>query len=849
MRRDFNSDISDIRVILGPTNTGKTHLAIERMLAHESGMIGLPLRLLAREIYDRICLGHFGKVHRAMVALITGEEKIIPPKARFYICTTEAMPLSVPVAFLAVDEIQLAGDATRGHIFTDRLLHARGQIETMFMGAAPMRNIIRHLLPHARIETRARFSSLKWAGGQKLSRLPRRSAVTAFSIEHLYALGEAIKHIKGGAAIVMGALGPRTRNAQVAMYQAGEVDYLVATDAIGMGLNMDIDHVAFAQTHKFDGKRLRPLTPAELAQIAGRAGRHMNAGSFGITGEGVALDEESIIRIETHEFEPLKSIMWRNRDLDFSSVAALLASLDAPPPDMMLTRTLHADDMDALTMMSHTPEIIDRTQTQADIRLLWEVVQIPDFRKILPGEHVALLSEIFVHLQQNAYLPQDWLATQIEQCDRLEGDVDMLATRMAHIRNWTYITHKTHWVEDAPAWQQKARAVENRLSDTLHHKLTQKFVDRKTALLSKYLRDDAAIEAHVNDAQHILIGDEYAGKLCGLRFFPEAHMKTSALAGVREKLEHAARRALHQQAQSLINAADDAFSLGDEGAIIWQDNKVAYIEIEPENALAYLSPTAYLAAHSLADDALCKAVEQRLNQWVRDLCRKKLVPLFMLQQAVLPEGLARGLVFRLLEQGGNIARKDVTTMVRALDQPTRAGLRKLGVRFGAYTIFMPALLRPDAAHFLALAKSLMLGRDAVHDKQKLPVAGRTSAPRENLPTALYRAYGFSPLGKRVIRFDILERLDGLIRKAQTETGFLVTEDMLAILGVSHAVMAESLAALGYAPSPAKPAEATPSPPLWKKAKAKRHKPKQNKHNRQNADSPFSVLSHISTSNK
>ncbi|MGD0144619.1 MAG: helicase-related protein, partial [Rhizomicrobium sp.] len=462
-----------IAAVLGPTNTGKTHFAIERMLAHRSGMIGLPLRLLAREVYDKVARIKGAK----LAALITGEEKIVPPEARYFVCTVEAMPLDLGVAFLAIDEIQLCADPERGHVFTDRLLHARGEEETLFLGAETMRGTIQRFVPEAHFITRPRFSDLAYTGAKKLTRLPRRSAIVAFSAEDVYGIADLVRRQRGGAAVVLGALSPRTRNAQVALYQSGEVDFLVATDAIGMGINMDVDHVAFAELMKFDGVGVRPLRPDELGQIAGRAGRHMNDGTFGVTAEAEALDEETVARIEGHRYEPVRILQWRNSALSFRSLGALIESLEEPPPQRGLAKARPAMDFASLRILAGQDEYRALASTPASVKRLWEACQLPDFRKLTPDEHVRLVGQIYRHLMSDAgVLPEDWLARQVSRLDEIDGDVATLSGRLAQIRTWTYAAHRPGWVADAAHWQEQTRAVEDRLSDALHERLTQRFI-------------------------------------------------------------------------------------------------------------------------------------------------------------------------------------------------------------------------------------------------------------------------------------------------------------------------------------------------------------------------------------
>ena len=475
--------------VLGPTNTGKTHFAIERMLDHPTGMIGFPLRLLARENYDRIV-----KLRGARaVALITGEEKILPPNPSYFVCTVELMPLDRPVEFLAVDEIQLCADPERGHVFTARLLHARGTTETMFLGADTIKPLMRRLVPKVEYVSRPRFSNLAYTGHKKVTRLPRRSAVVAFSLADVFSLAELVRRQRGGTAVVLGALSPRARNAQVGMFQAGEVDYLVATDAIGMGLNMDLDHVAFARLAKFDGRGPRRLSPAEIGQIAGRAGRHMSNGTFGTTADEGLLEPEIVSAVEEHRFEPLTRISWRNSNLRFNSVGALLQSLDERPPLPGLVQARDADDHRALQLLSRNTEIVDLATNPGAVRLLWEVCQIPDFRKVMSDSHARFLAHCFVHLAgPGERLPAAWVGSQMAQLDRLDGDIDTLMARIAHVRTWTYITHRGDWIEAASEWQDRARGIEDRLSDALHDRITQRFVDRRSAFLVRHLAGTAS---------------------------------------------------------------------------------------------------------------------------------------------------------------------------------------------------------------------------------------------------------------------------------------------------------------------------------------------------------------------
>ncbi len=880
---------NDVSIVLGPTNTGKTHLALERMLAYPTGMIGLPLRLLAREVYDRLIAGHFGKVNAADLALITGEEKIIPPKPRYYICTVEAMPVSKSVDFLAVDEVQLATDLERGHIFTDRILHARGTQETMLLGAETMRPILSLLLPRARFDTRSRFSALRWGGPKKLSRLPRRSAIAAFSAQNVYAIAELIRQQKGGAAVVMGALSPRTRNAQVALYQSGEVDFLVATDAIGMGLNMDIDHVVFAQTRKFDGRQHRALTAAELAQIAGRAGRHKSDGSFGVTGEAEAFDEEIIARIENHDFEPVKNMIWRNAELDFTSIDSLIISLEAPTPMAGLSKGPVADDHAAINFLRRVPDVMDLLNSRDDVMRLWDVAQIPDFRKTMTGEHATLIGDIFGFLSRgNAQIDPDWISSRIAQCDNIEGDLDTLATRIAHIRTWNYVAHKNSWLADPRHWQDQSRDVEDKLSDALHAKLTQQFVDRKSAALLRRLQGREEVTATLDDNGDISIEGEYAGRLDGLVVQRDPRLTGAATGAARRAVEHLVAQEIRNRAHLIHAAEDEAFSLDHGGVILWRGMPVGRTSFTsndsgPEDVF---TPSVILRADETLNGPARQMVDARLHKWVRDRLRQKLAPLVGLINVDALDGAARGLAFRLLEAGGSLPRQEIAPLLKQLEQSSRAGLRQCGVRFGAFNVFLPDLLRPAAAQHNVIAASLAAGRDPRADLHFLPRAGITSARKaDEIPPRLYRAYGFHPFKSRVIRFDMLERLADLIRGAGTApsgteavapqnaenpeaqntnagqhpAGFQISDAMLSILGCSLVDMDAILSELGYAAAEAEDLRDK----IWQKAqksrsaskakykaagRKKQAKPKpqskKNKHPEQrpaNPDSPFAVL--------
>jgi len=774
-----------VTAVLGPTNTGKTYLAIERMLGHGSGMIGFPLRLLARENYDRVVK----LVGARNAALVTGEEKIVPPSARYFLCTVESMPLDRRVDFLAIDEIQLCADPERGHVFTDRLLRARGEMETMLLGADTMRPVVRALVPDAAFVSRPRFSKLTYSGPKKLSRIPPRSAVVAFSANDVYALAEAIRRSRGGAAVVLGALSPRTRNAQVAMFQAGEVDYLVATDAIGMGLNMDVDHVSFWRLRKFDGRAFRPLETVEIAQIAGRAGRHMNDGTFGTVAELGPLADETVAAIESHHFKALSAVWWRNAELRFDSTRTLLASLDAPPPAPALMRARQAEDHLALARLAQDPEIARLAVGREAVGLLWDVCQIPDFRKTMTEAHARLLARIYLHLRApEGRLPTDWVANQLSHLDRTDGDLDTLMARIAHVRTWTYVSHRPDWLEDAGHWQERARAIEDKLSDALHQRLMQRFVDRRAAALTR-LRGRDDIAASVEDDGGVSVEGAYVGRLEGFRFVPDG----DASAESRRMLTSAANKALGAEIGRRlvqIEAADDsAFALADDGAIAWQGMRVA----QPVAGSDPLSPQVRMLPSAFLTAEMRLRIEARLARWLAAQCRAALGPLYALRDAPL-SGPVRGLAFQLGEALGSMRRRDAAAQLAVLSPDDRRALRQFGVRLGVESVWVPALLRPRALAMRALLWSVFRAAAPLAP----PVPGLvTVAPADGVPSAFYEAVGYRSCGARAVRIDILERLAVQLLRLARKGPFAITTDMTSLLGLGAADTGGVIAALGY----------------------------------------------------
>lgn len=774
-----------VTAVLGPTNTGKTHYAIERMLAHRTGVIGLPLRLLAREVYDRIVRARGPSV----VALITGEERIVPERATYWVATTEAMP-EVLADFVAIDEIQLCADPERGHVFTDRLLHMRGLHETLFLGSDTMRPAIAALVPEAHFIRRERFSTLSWAGSKKLSRMPARSAIVGFSVDDVYATAELLRRLKGGCAVVMGALSPRTRNAQVAMYQAGEVDYLVATDAIGMGLNLDISHVAFESTHKFDGRRMRPLFPHELGQIAGRAGRHTEPGTFGVTGEARELDEGLIDAIENHRFQPISRLVWRNPALEFGTVDRLIQSLERPSGSEWLGRGREADDLAALKVLSGQPEIRDRVTHPKDVRLLWDVCRIPDFRGISPAEHTTLLTRIYGFLQTGG-IPGDWLARAVARIDRTGGDIDAISKRLAYIRTWTYVAQRSGWVRDEAHWRGETRAVEDRLSDALHTALTQRFVDRRTSVLLRRLKQKESLVAEVNDKGEVTVEGEFAGRLDGFRFRADPAAQGDEARTLTRAAYEALRPEFHLRADRFYNAPDTELDFTEQGGLMWGASAVGKLVKGSEP----LKPAIEVFVDEDAGEDVAEKVRRRLQHFIDRKIAAGFEPLLAMQADETLTGLARGVAFRLVEALGVLPRDAVAADIKALDQDARGSLRKHGVRFGQYTIFQPALLKPAPTRLRLLLSALWAGADEFPES---PPPGLVTIPNlPDVPRDYYTLSGYHPAGERAIRIDMLERLADMLRGQDSRGGFEATADMLSITGMTLEQFADLMGGLGY----------------------------------------------------
>ena len=796
-----------VRAILGPTNTGKTYLAIERMCGHSSGVIGFPLRLLAREVYDRVVAIKGEK----QVALLTGEERIVPPTARYFLCTAESMPvpggdshhdddLQRDFAFAAIDEAQLGIDPERGHVFTDRMLRARGREETLILGSDTLRPVIRELLPEAEIVSRPRFSTLRYSGSVKLSRLPERSAVVAFSAEQVYALAEMLRRFKGGAAVVMGALSPATRNAQVAMFQRGEVDYLVATDAIGMGLNMDVAHVAFAGLEKFDGRRDRRLSIAEMAQIAGRAGRHQKDGTFGTLGlseDSVGFSEEEVEAIEDHRFRPLDSVYWRNADLDFLDVGTLIRSLETKSADPLLRSAPEAIDLAVLKLVAEDPAVIAKKGAQA--RRLWAVCGLPDFRKVGPMHHARMVRRLYSYIGEGGHIPHEWFAAEVARLDNVTGDIEALADRLAGIRSWAYIAHRADWLKEPAKWADRTRLVEARLSDALHERLTQRFVDRRTAVLVRDIgaRGSDALPVTVAADGEVSVGPEPIGHLTGFDFRVDPNAR---LADKRLLLAAAERRLgdeLDRRARALVDADDHAFDLTVEDggglAVTWEGHVLG--RLAPGRSL--LEPALRTARALDRLSAPTRAsLRERLERWLDAQIDRHLSPLKQLAAAASDpstSGGVRALAAMLADAGGLLPRKTALSAIAHLEQADRQSLHRLRVRLGPLDIFLPLLLKPAAQRWRA---ALI----AVKQSQPMPAL---PAPGAATLTAEADARGagvaYRRLGPTWIRIDLADRLASHARKVRSAGGEDPVDQALATsIGLSEDALGRLMNEIGFA---------------------------------------------------
>ncbi len=766
-----------ITAVLGPTNTGKTHLAIETMLSFESGMIGFPLRLLAREVYDKV----IKKIGFDKVALITGEEKIIPLNAKYFLCTVESMPIDKELDFVAVDEIQMCSDHERGHIFTDRLLNMRGNKLTMLMGSNTIRNIISNLDDDIEFINRDRLSKLSYSGHKKISRINRKTAIIAFSAEEVYAIAELIRRQKGGAAIVMGSLSPKTRNAQVELYQSGDVDFLVATDAIGMGINMDLNQIYFSNLKKFDGKKLRRLNLSEIGQIAGRAGRYLNDGIFGITGQCKEINSEEVELLENHKFENLQSLYWRNSTLNFENPLSLVKSLDEKPPKSWLRKISECEDEKALKFFLRSKNLENLEFNEEKLNLLWECCQIPDFVKKTYGNHYEVIESVFKFLNsKKGKITDDFMRLQLMKLDKLEGNVDSLSNRIANVRTWSYVSNKNNWIENQNYWIEKTKLLEDKLSDRLHEELTKTFIDKRASVLARGLKQEMEFDTKILENNEVMIDDQFIGKINGLKL--ELDLKKGALETDIKSLKKAARQTVGPELEKRIQIiiSTGIIELKDDFKIYWNKSPIARIIAGRD----YLNPNIEL----IVDDILEQNQKQRLTifieKWIKNKINTVLKSLVDLKNIKENNTSIKALAFQLYENNGVLKRDQVSEYLKKLEQTERKILRDLGVKFGRYHIFLHRLIKPEA---VSLRTLLWKNYNQKYFNLKPPIFGLNFLnDQSNRNKNFMLLCGFEKFNNFFVRIDILERLFMKIINSNLEKDkeIKLVPEMLNLLGCS-----------------------------------------------------------------
>ena len=765
-----------ITAVLGPTNTGKTFLAIETMLDFDNGMIGFPLRLLAREVYDKIVK----KVGMNNVALITGEEKIIPLNAKYFLCTVESMPIDRKLDFVGIDEIQMCSDHERGHIFTDRLLNLRGEKLTMLMGSNTMKSLISSLEEDIEFISKDRLSELSYNGYKKISRIERKSAIIAFSAEEVYAIAELLRRQKGGAAIVMGSLSPKTRNSQVELYQKGDVDYLVATDAIGMGINMDLDYVYFSNLKKFDGKKLRRLNLSEIGQIAGRAGRSQNDGYFGITGESKEISPEEIELLEKHKFEDIRNIFWRNPNLDFGSIKNLIKTLEEKPNKNWLRRIAECEDEKVLRhLIKDSDLLID--EKLGEVKLLWECCQIPDFVKKTYGHHFEIVKKVFQFLKsKKAKITNQYMKTQLSNLDKLEGNVDSISNRIANVRTWSYIANKSNWVENQDYWIERTKYLEDKLSDRLHEELTKSFIDKRASVLAKGLKQDIIFETKILENEEVLINDQFIGKLKGLKL--NLDLKIGALDADTKSLKKAARQNVTPEILKRIDEIlkTEEFILNEDFKIYWKNYPIAKLNPGKD----YLSPEIDLIIDEMIEFSNQRNLKDYLEKWLSKKIAVELESLFKLKFIKESNPQVRALSFQLYENYGVVKREEVASLVKKLSQEDRKSLRKIGVKFGRYHIFLFKLFKPKQ-----VSLRILLWKNFKQNSFELipPTFGLNFTDNKKFANKNFMLLcGFEKFDRFFVRIDILERLFIHIMENNLENnnGVKLVPEMLNLLGCS-----------------------------------------------------------------
>ena len=768
----MTSSSQKIVALLGPTNTGKTHVAIEKMLEFDSGIFGLPLRLLAREVYDK-CVG---KIGRDKVALITGEEKIIPTTANYFICTVESMPKNKNVDFVAIDEIQMCADKERGHIFTERMLETRGAKLTMFLGSQVMAKIIEELVNNVEFEKKDRYSKLSYSGIKKISRLDRKVAIIAFSIEEVYAIAELVRRQKGGAAVIMGSLSPKTRNSQVGLYQSGDVDYLIATDAIGMGLNMDINEIYFSNLKKFDGKKTRRLNLIEMSQIAGRAGRYKNDGGFGTTGDCETLNSDEIEKIEKHNLPDTRTIYWRNSKLNFKNPDSLISSLELKPSHKSLLRT--NDSLDESVLRFFLKKGANNIIYHKNLELLWECCQIPDFEKKAYGQHINVIDKVFQFLStRKKRIPSTFMKEQLKGLEKDHGNVDLLSHRLSNVRTWSYVANKKNWVENSDYWVQLTKNIEDKLSDKLHDELTKSFIDKKISILSRSLKQDLVLNTEINNDNKIYIDGQLIGELKGLKFLIEVTSKTldTDIKSIKKAARKGVEKELVKRVDKILNEAE--IEVSRDSKIIWKNNPIARLKKGSD----YLNPDIdIIADDSLNEDSKAK-LHIFLSKWLSSYINEILGDLIKLTKHKLSNQYLRGLLFQLYENNGVVKRSEVDKIVKSIPAEERKKLWGMGVKIGRYHIYLPKMLKPKAVEFRIGLWKIFYN---LSDKNKIPKSGLNFLLGTSLEKNFLLLCGFEKFGEFFVRIDILEKLFLKIIDNTKEKKFKINAEMMNLLGCS-----------------------------------------------------------------
>ena len=768
----MNNSSQKIIALLGPTNTGKTHVAIEKMLEFNSGIFGLPLRLLAREVYEK-CVS---KVGVEKVALITGEEKIIPSTASYFICTVESMPKNKEVDFIAVDEIQMCADRERGHIFTERMLESRGTKLTMFLGSQVMAKIIEQLVDNVEFEKKERYSKLSYSGIKKISRLDRKVAIIAFSIEEVYAIAELVRRQKGGAAVIMGSLSPKTRNSQVGLYQSGDVDYLIATDAIGMGLNMDINEIYFSNLKKFDGKKTRRLNLIEMSQIAGRAGRYKNDGGFGTTGDCENLNSDEIENIEKHQLPNTKTIFWRNSNIDFGSPEKLIGSLELKPKNKNLIKT--NDSLDESVLRFFLKKGANNIIYHKNLELLWECCQIPDFEKKAYGQHVNVIDKVFQFLStRKKKIPSTFMKEQLKGLEKDHGNVDLLSHRLSNVRTWSYVANKKNWVENSDYWVQLTKGIEDKLSDKLHEELTKSFIDKKISILSRSLKQDLVLNTEINDKNKIHIDGQLIGELKGLKFLIEITSKTldTDIKSIRKAARKGIEKELIKRVDEIISASE--IKIDKDSKIVWKDNPIARLK----KGNNYLNPNIDIIADEALNDEVKTKLSLFLDQWLANHINDVLGDLIKLTKHQISNQYLRGLVFQLYENNGVVKRNEIDKIVKSIPSEERKKLWGMGIKIGRYHIYLPKMLKPKAVEFRVGLWKIFHN---LSDKHQIPKSGLNFLAKENLNKKFLLLCGFEQFQQFFVRIDILEKLFLKIMDNTKEKKFKINAEMMNLLGCS-----------------------------------------------------------------